>query len=71
MKKLEISIKASEKKDAEKDDIFGTGYEKYSQDVGAKGDDDITMLIVSYKLKCEAICEIKRSEFIDGWTIFA
>lgn len=68
-KKMTIVISSSELKGEEaKDSIVDTGFNQYRQDLGIQ--EEIAMLVIAYKLKCETVWQITRDEFINGWLIF-
>lgn len=69
----DISLKDAEQDGQlveKKDSIFGAGFLEFSKDLGVTEDDDLTLLIVASKLKCETLWEISKEEFITGFTIF-
>ncbi|KAI9298599.1 DUF298-domain-containing protein [Neoconidiobolus thromboides FSU 785] len=55
-----------EYKEPNEDLILVDGTIKYCEDLEVDPT-DIVMLIVSYELKCETMCEFKKDPFISGW----
>lgn len=53
-----------------KDSIHGQGVLTFQKNLGASDDEDPTLLLLAWKLKCETLWEISREEFMNGFTVY-
>jgi len=63
----DASVNLNDSSDGTSDVIKEQGFLKYGKELGVEDDNDMGLMIVSWKIGAEGQWEFKREEFIEGW----